>query len=94
MAKGRGGRPRKADGERGTRQIRVFEDIADMLGWVYHFRDQAGDHTSIAQLADPLLRAQVVAMYEPYRPAVEAIKAAELRAQQAGAAAKKKPDKG
>lgn len=94
MAKGKGGRPTKHEGGRGTRQIRVFEDIADMLGWVYHFREQAGGRESIAQIVDPLLRAQVVALYEPYRPAVEAIQAAERAAREAGQAAKKKPGKG
>ena len=30
VAKGRGGRPKKAEGERGTRHVRVFEDLADI----------------------------------------------------------------
>ena len=93
MAKGRGGRPKKSEGEKGTRHVRVFEDIADMLGWVYHFREQAGHRESVAQIVDPLIRAQVAAMYEPYRAAVEAIQAAERAAREAGQATASKPRK-
>lgn len=86
MAKGRGGRPRKEEGERGTRQIRAFEDIADMLGWICHF-----EGGSVAQILDPMLRAQVAARYAPYAGAVEAIKAAENGARTAASAKTPKP---
>lgn len=86
MAKGRGGRPKKADGDRGTRHVRVFEDLADMIGWIYHF-----EGGSVAQILDPLLREQVATRYAPYAAAVAQIKSAESGARKAAPVPAPKP---
>jgi hypothetical protein len=88
MAKGRGGRPKKSDGEQPTRHVRVFEDLADMIGWIYHFESQE-EKTSVAQILDPMLRAQVAARFAPYAEKVKKILAAEQEAPQLPASGKK-----
>lgn len=70
-------RPKKAEGEAGTRQIRVNDDLADMLGWIAHF-----EKTKVAMILDPWIRDLVVERYAPWAPAVKAIEEAELKAAQ------------
>ena len=90
VAKGRGGRPKKAEGERATRHVRVFADLAEMIGWIYHFRTQAGEQISVAQILDPILRDGVAELYAPYANAVKEIERAESAVGQPPGA-KKKP---
>lgn len=75
MAKGRGGRPKKEAGEAGTRGVRVYADVAEMLGWILRV-----DGGTSAGLLDPLIRPQVVSRYAAIEGAVEAIKRAEAQA--------------
>lgn len=82
VAKGRGGRPKKADGEQPTRHVRVNADLAEMIGWIHHFKNQGDRNVSVAQILDPLLREQIAEMYAPYKAAVEKIKEAEQGATQ------------
>lgn len=78
MAKGKGGRPRKDEGDNGTRQVRVFEDIAAMLA------DLALVHPkSTAQLCDPLLRPEITELHKKYKLQIDAAKAAQAEAQRA-----------
>lgn len=58
--------------EQQTRQIRVNEDIAEKLAWVAELSDD-----TIADIVDPILRAEVEDRYEAIRHRVEAIKAAK-----------------
>lgn len=78
MAKGGRGRPRKDDGEATTRQIRVFEDLADKIGWIIEI-----EGGSVANLVDPLLRNAIETRYEGISAAVEAIKRARERGRKA-----------
>lgn len=66
------GRPTTGEGDRGTRQVRVMEDIAEMCGWIV--RVEGG---TTAQLLDPMVRAEIEARYERHRAAIEKIRAAE-----------------
>ena len=70
-AGGRGGRPLSGD-EHGTRQIRVFEDIADKIAWIVRVRGG-----SAAQLLDPLIRPEIESLYHLYEDAIKRIMAAE-----------------
>lgn len=79
MAKGRGGRPKKAEGEKATRHVRVFNDIADMIGWIYYFESRKVK-TSVAQIIDPLIRDRVVERFGPYQAPAEAVKKAQAQA--------------
>lgn len=72
MASSRGGRPKLGEGDRGTRQTRVFEDIADMVAWISRVKK-----VSAAQILDPMVRPQVAAMFKAIEPEVEAIKKAD-----------------
>lgn len=77
MPKGKGGRPKKGDGDGETRQIRVFKDLADMLGWIQRLSQADGKDTTVAQIIDPLIRAEVTRQYEPFRERAEKIKKLE-----------------
>lgn len=87
----KGGRPFATEGERGTRQIRVFEDMADMIGWIT--RINGG---SAAQLVDPLIRESIESAFKMIEADVERIKRAEAEVRKAEEAAKnrKTPKKG
>jgi FtsZ-binding cell division protein ZapB len=74
MAKG--GRPKKEDGDQETRQVRVFGDVADKLADLALVYPK-----TTAQVLDPLIRAEVEALHEKYKPLIEEAKAA-LRVQQ------------
>ena len=68
-------RPRMAkqdDGEAGTRQVRVFEDVGEMISWIVRVE---GVKTS--NLLDPMIRAQVTARYQKHKEVIEKIRAAE-----------------
>lgn len=72
---GKTGRPPKSAGDAGTKQVRVFEDLAEMLS------DLSLVHPkSTAQILDPLIRAEVEDLHEKYRPQIEKAKAAKKTA--------------
>jgi hypothetical protein len=66
------GRPPTGDGERGTKQVRLMEDLAEKCAYIV--KVEGG---TTAQLLDPMIRDEVEARYERHRPAIEKIKAAE-----------------
>jgi hypothetical protein len=66
------GRPLSSEGERGTKQVRIMEDLAEMCSWIV--RVEGG---TTAQLLDPMVRAEVEARYERHKAAIEKIRAAE-----------------
>ena len=69
MAKERG---RPKENEQGTRQVRVNDDIGEMIGWI--IKIEGG---STAKLLDPLIRDSVVARYEAIKGIAESIKKAK-----------------
>lgn len=75
MGKSRG-RPKNTDG---TRAVRLFDDLADMISWIVSLANDS--KVTAASLVDPLLRPQIVARYERIRPQVERIKRAQAEAQ-------------
>lgn len=74
--KGRGGRPKKDEGEKGTRHVRVFADLADMLGDII---DVEGG--SVANLIDGWLRVHVVARHASLKKQIDAMRKAREEAQ-------------
>ncbi len=76
MAKGRGGRPRKEDGDSSTRQVRVFADLADMMAEII---DVEGG--TVANLVDGWIREKVVAKHTVLKPLIEQMKQTRLQAQ-------------
>ena len=60
------------DGDAGTRQVRVFEDVGEMISWI--IRVEGG---KTANLLDPMIRAQVTARYQKHREVIDKIRAAE-----------------
>lgn len=75
---GRGCRPKASDGDAGTRQIRVNDDLAEMISLIV--RVLGG---SSAQLVDPWIRPEVMAIYEKHRTAIEPIREAERKVREA-----------
>jgi hypothetical protein len=55
----------------GTKQIRVFDDLADMIGWIIKL-----EGGTVAKLIDPILRPEIVAKYARYEKQVEQLKKA------------------
>lgn len=78
MSPKRTGRPRKGSGDRGTKHVRVFDDAAEMIGWIV--RIEGG---SSATLLDPMIRAQLTARYLKHKDVIDKIRAAEKTAQNA-----------
>jgi hypothetical protein len=60
------------DGEAGTRQVRVMEDLGEMISWI--IRVEGG---KTANLLDPMIRAQITARYQKHKEVIEKIRAAE-----------------
>lgn len=58
--------------EKGTRQVRVYEDVGDMISWIVRV---TGENT--ASLLDPLVRAEITEKYMRYEEQIKKIKAAE-----------------
>lgn len=81
----KGGRPRESDGDQGTRQVRVFEDLADKLGWLT--RINGGN---AAQILDPLIRPSIESAFKMIEADVERIKRAEEEVRKAEDAAKRR----
>jgi len=78
-----GGRPKSEDGDQTTRQVRVFVDIADMVGWIHYFEhEKSGEN--VAQIIDPMIRDAVVKRYMEYRKRAEAMAKAEGQKLQPG----------
>lgn len=64
------GRPKS---DRRTRGVRIYDDTADMLGWVLKLEDN--DETT-ADFIESLIRREVENRFAPLSKRVEAIKAA------------------
>ncbi len=72
------GRPPKHAGDQGTKQVRVNEDIAEMLS------DLSLVHPkSTAQILDPLIREEVVELHRRYLPKILEAKAVQTTAEEA-----------
>lgn len=71
------GRPSKEDssGDAGTRMVRLYNDVADMVGWIVEL-----EGGTAAQLLDPLIRAAILARYKRIEPQVIKIKKAREEA--------------
>lgn len=74
MAGGKAGRPKKGAEAGSTATLRVFSDLAEMIGWIVRL-----DGVSSANLLDPLIRPQISARYETIRKDVDAIKKLEAK---------------
>jgi hypothetical protein len=66
------GRPKSGEMNGGTRQVRIHEDLADMLGWIIKLKGG-----SVATILDPLIRPQITAMHRELKPAIDAMKKAQ-----------------
>lgn len=67
----------KRAGEMNTRQVRLYEDIADMLGWIADLvQKDTGKKFSSARFLDPYVRPIILSAFEPYKARVEKIKKA------------------
>lgn len=65
----KGGRPRKHTKGTGTNQVRVDDDLAQMIGWICEAKG-----VSTSNLISPLLRDQIEAMYTDLFPMIKKIK--------------------
>lgn len=68
---GQGGRP-KGNAEASTKQVRLMDDLVEMIGWIV--RIEGG---SSATLLDPMIRAEIEARYKPLDAEVQEIKRKE-----------------
>lgn len=75
--------------ERRTRQVRTYEDIADMLAWINEIEGE-----NVADIIDPLIRDGVTARFDRIRPTVDAIKAAKAKHRETVTTASSTPAKG
>lgn len=71
--------PKKTDPtkqpERGTTHVRVMDDVAEWIGWIYEV-----EGISSAILLDPLIRSSIEARYKRIETIVETIKEARSKA--------------
>lgn len=74
MAGSRGGRPKKGTEAGATATVRVFADLAEMIGWIVRL-----EGTPSSNLIDPLIRPQITARFETLRKDIDAIKRIESR---------------
>lgn len=65
---GKGGRPTLSAGDQGTRQVRVFADLADIISVLTDVLGQ-----SCAQLLDPMIRPDLEALHDRYRTQIDAV---------------------
>lgn len=72
------GRPRKDQGEAGTSQIRINDDIAAMLSELLLVMD-----TTTARLVDPFLRPEITHLHERHKAQIDRVKAAMAAAEEA-----------
>lgn len=69
MAKSpRKGRPKRDEGDGKTKHVRVFDDLAEKIGWIV--KVEGG---SSAQLLDPIIRDHIDERYQAIKPTVDAI---------------------
>ncbi len=73
----------KTSDEEGTRQVRVFEDVGEMISWI--IRVEGG---KTANLLDPMIRSQVTARYQKHKEVIDKIRAAEEELERVEAEAK------
>lgn len=69
MATSKGGRPRKHAKGTGTNQVRVDDDLAQMIGWICEVKG-----VSTANLISPMLQEPIRAMYEELYPLIKKVK--------------------
>lgn len=63
--------------EKQTKQVRLYEDLADMLSWLAKMVEaDTGKNWSTARFLDPIVREAILAAFESYRARVEKIKKA------------------
>lgn len=67
----RTGRPRKGQGEAGTAQTRIKDDLQQMVSDLLLVMD-----TTSAQLLDPMIRPDLTRMWEKHKPQIQRVKAA------------------
>lgn len=72
------GRPRKDDGEAGTAQVRIAEDLVGILQDLRLVLP-----TTTAAILDPLIRVELKRMHDLYRGQIEKVKAADRAAEDA-----------
>lgn len=65
--------PDKAREKKGTTHVRLFTDLAEMIGWIVRVEKKTGKDGA-AQLLDPMIRAQVTARYNKYLPHIQKLK--------------------
>ena len=73
------GRPRKDQGEAGTSQIRINDDLAVMLSELLLVMP----NKTTAQIVDPFLRPELTLLHERHKAQIEKVKAAIEAAEQA-----------
>lgn len=66
----KGGRPKRDESGQGTRQVRVFDDVADMLSWICEVQ-----RLSSAVVLDPLIRNVIQRRYTELYPTIRKVKA-------------------
>lgn len=79
-----GGRPRRGE-EAHTRQVRINDDLADMLGWIVRLT-----RVHSAVYLDPLIRDRITADYTPLIPEIRRIQALEAETAKAEAEAQRR----
>lgn len=76
---------REKKGENGTRQIRVYDDLADMIGEILEV-----EGGTAAALIDPLLRPQISAKHAQLEPEIQKIRKAKENLERARASARRR----
>jgi|GEM_PF-6363025 len=82
-------KPVRDENEEATRQVRVFEDIGDMVSWIVRV-----EGCKTANLLDPMIRAEVTARYLKHKDVIDKIRAAEEALAKVESDAKQQAKKG
>lgn len=82
-------KPVRDENEDATRQVRVFEDIGDMVSWIVRV-----EGCKTANLLDPMIRAEVTARYLKHKDVIDKIRAAEEALAKVESDAKQQAKKG
>lgn len=78
MARKPGGRPkRNEDGTGGSKQIRVNDDLGEMIRWIVAVDVMQGGELTTAKLLDPILRPIITRRFAAVREVVDKLKAIE-----------------
>jgi hypothetical protein len=76
----RTGRPRKDEGEKGTSQIRLKDDLVLMLSELLLVLPKG---TTTAVLVDPFIREEITELHKQHKSLIEKVKAANQAAEDA-----------